>query len=114
VTFLQRVKNFSLFPEKQFNFSAFRFSAAVFLPDILLNSEGGQEIVAVVVFKEGAALFDPKITTSSVISVTIGAKHFDQLVEPVKIWFRRDVRKQPGNYFTSIFFLNQAHVNGSI
>jgi hypothetical protein len=67
-----------------------------------LNSEEEQEKIAVAVFKEGAALFDSRITTSSVISVTIGAKHFDQLLEPVKIWFRRDVRKQPGNYLVSL------------
>jgi hypothetical protein len=81
----------------------------------LLNSEGEQEKVAVAVFKEGAALFDSRITTSSVISVTIGAKHFDQLVEPVKIWFRRDVRKQPGNYlgFGGLVCLVSLYLNSS-
>jgi len=67
----------------------------VLLPDSLLNAEGEQEKIAVAVFMEGGALFDSKITTSPVISVTIGAKSFDELQEPLKIWFRRDIRKQP-------------------
>lgn len=82
--------------KNRIDFPALFLSAAVLLPEALLGAEGEKEKVAVAAFKEGAALFDSRITTSSVISVTIGAKHFDELAEPVKIWFRRDVRKQPG------------------